>query len=74
MEGKDNFEINDTTSVYKRKYQCSDSECNHNLRPLWEDYFNPGSNYTERIKCLMYFPTSMQHCINNHYIIVIRNI
>ena len=73
-DGKDKFEINNTTSVYKQKYQCSDDECNHNLRPLWEDYFNPRSNYTERIKCLMYFPTSMQHCINNHYIIVIRNI
>ena len=38
---KDKFEINNTTSVYKQKYQCSDDECNHNLRPLWEDYFKP---------------------------------
>ena len=52
-DGKDKFEINNTTSVYKQKYQCSDDECNHNLRPLWEDYFKPGSNYTERIKGLM---------------------
>ena len=49
-DGKDKFEINNTTSVYKQKYQCSDDECNHNLRPLWEDYFKPGSNYTEIIK------------------------
>ena len=40
-DGKDKFEINITTSVYKQKYQCSDDECNHNLRPLWEDYFKP---------------------------------
>ena len=52
-DGKDKFEINNTTSVYKQKYQCSDDECNHNLRPLWEDYFKPGSNYTERIKGLI---------------------
>jgi len=52
-DGKDKFEINNTTSVYKQKYQCSDDECNHNLRPLWEDYFKPRSNYTERIKGLM---------------------
>ena len=52
-DGKDKFEINNTTSVYKQKYQCSNNECNHNLRPLWEDYFKPGSNYTERIKGLI---------------------
>ena len=52
-DGKDNFEINNTISVYKQKYQCSDDKCNHNLRPLWEDYFKLGSNYAEKIKGLM---------------------
>ena len=52
-DGKYKFEINNTTSVYKQKYQCIDDECNHNLRPLWEEYFKPGSNYTEKIKGLI---------------------
>ena len=52
-DGKEKFEINNTVSVYKQKYQCSNGECNHNLRPLWEGYFKPGSNYTERIKGLI---------------------
>lgn len=46
-DGKEKFEINTATSVYKQKYQCSNDECNHNLRPLWEDYFKPESNYTD---------------------------
>ena len=33
-DGKDKFEINNASSVYKQKYQCSDDECNHNRRPL----------------------------------------
>ena len=40
-DGKDKFEINNTTSVYKQKYQCSDDECNHNLRPLWKIILSP---------------------------------
>ena len=52
-DGREKFEINNTTSVYKQKYQCSNEDFNHNLRPLWEDYFKPGSNYTERIKGLI---------------------
>lgn len=62
-DGKDKFEINNATSVYKQKYQCSDDECNHNLQPLWEDYFKPGSNYTERIKDLM---LELRLIYNNH--------
>ena len=49
-DGTDTFKINNTFNIYKQKQQCSNDQCRHNLRPLWEDYFKHGSNYYRKNK------------------------
>ena len=51
--GPVDFELNNTLTVYKSKYLCSDPECGYTARPLWNDYISPNCNYTDKIK---------QHC------------
>ena len=44
------FNLNNTIKVYKNKYICSNSECRHTARALWNDYISPNCNYSDKIK------------------------
>lgn len=44
------FNLNNTLKVYKNKYYCSNPECGHTARPLWNEYISPNCNYTDKIK------------------------
>ena len=48
--GTVDFYLNNTILVKKQKYQCSNKECKHCKRSLWEKYIEPGCNYTKKIK------------------------
>ena len=48
--GRVEFNLNNTLKVYKNKYLCSNPECRHTARPLWNDYISPNCNYTDKIK------------------------
>ena len=48
--GTVDFNLNNTLIVKKQKYKCSNKKCNHCQRSLWEEYIEPGCNYTIKLK------------------------
>lgn len=48
--GNDNFNLNNTLLIFKKKYSCSNKECNNSFRTPWDKYIEPNCNYTNKIK------------------------
>ena len=45
----DNFTLNKSVEMLKTVYHCSNENCNKYVRPLWDEYIEPNSNYTDNI-------------------------
>ena len=48
VNGLDDFNLNNTCMIKKQKYKCDN--CHKYCRPLWEEYFEGESNYSNKIK------------------------